>query len=121
MIRISCLILISLLVSGCVPTPLYKWGGYESNLYAGYKDQTKMEELKVALENHVSEMNATGQKVAPGLYAELGTLYLQSGDSSKARGMYFREREAWPESKGFMDAMISNLDRQESARKEVAK
>jgi len=115
------IIFAALIAGGCVPTPLYKWGGYESNLYAGYKDQTKMEELKVGLEAHISAMNTSGQKVAPGLYAELGTLYLQSGDSIKARGMYASERDAWPESKGFMEAMIANLDRQEATRKEAVK
>lgn len=111
----------ALVMGGCVTTPIYQWGGYESKLYAGYKDQTKMEELKLGLEAHVAAMDKSGQKMAPGLYAELGTLYLQSGDSVKARGMYARERDAWPESKGFMDAMITNLERQELARKEVAK
>ena len=112
----------ALLMGGCVTTtPIYQWGTYESNLYAGYKDQTKMEELKVGLENHIAAMDKTGQKIAPGLYAELGTLYLQSGDSVKARGMYSRERDAWPESKGFMDAMIKNLERRESARTEANK
>jgi len=114
--------LAALVMGGCVTTtPIYQWGGYESKLYAGYKDQTKMEELRVGLETHIAAMNASGQKVAPGLYAELGTLYLQSGDSVKARGMYSRERDAWPESKGLMGAMIQNLERQESARAETIK
>lgn len=109
-------------MGGCVTTtPLYQWGGYEYKLYAGYKDQTKMEELRVALEAHVAATDKSGQKMAPGLYAELGTLYLQSGDSVKARGMYSRERDAWPESKGLMDAMIKNLERRESVRAETIK
>lgn len=111
----------AIVVGGCVPTPLYKWGAYESRLYAGYKDQTKMEELRVGLEAHIAAMKASGQKVAPGLYAELGTLYLQSGDSSRAREMYASERDAWPESKGLMDALISNLERQTATRQEATK
>jgi hypothetical protein len=35
--------------------------------------------------------------------------------------MYASERDAWPESKGFMEAMIANLDRQEATRKEAVK
>lgn len=119
--RYPTIALAALVLGGCVTTPIYQWGGYESKLYAGYKDQTKMEELKVGLETHIAAMDKSGQKVAPGLYAELGTLYLQSGDSVKARGMYSRERNAWPESKGLMDAMIQNLERQESARTETIK
>lgn len=113
--------LAALVMGGCVANPVYQWGGYESKLYAGYKDPTKMEELKVGLEAHVAAMDQSGQKMAPGLYAELGTLYLQSGDSVKARGMYSRERDTWPESKGFMDTLIKNLERQESARTGGAK
>lgn len=114
--------LAALVLGGCVTTnSLYQWGGYESKLYAGYKDQTKMEELKVGLEAHISAMDKSGQKVAPGLYAELGTLYLQAGNSVTARGMYSRERDAWPESKGLMDAMIKNLERQELVRAETNK
>lgn len=119
--RYPLVVIAVLVLGGCVATPVYQWGGYESKLYAGYKDQTKMEELKVGLEAHIAAMDKSGQKMAPGLYAELGTLYLQSGDSVKARGMYSRERDAWPESKGFMDAMIKNLERQEKARTEANK
>jgi hypothetical protein len=113
--------LAALVLGGCVANPVYQWGGYESMLYAGYKDQTKMEELKAGLETHVAAMDKSGQKMAPGLYAELGTLYVQSGDSVKARGMYSRERDTWPESKGLMDALIKSLERRESARAEQSK
>lgn len=120
--RYLLIVLVALVLGGCATTSsLYQWGGYESKLYAGYKDQTKMEELKVGLETHIAAMDKSGQKVAPGLFAELGTLYLQSGDSVKARGLYAREREAWPESKGLMDAMIKNLERQALARAEANK
>jgi hypothetical protein len=88
-------------------------------LYAGYKDPNKMEELKLGLERHVAAMDKSGKKIAPGLLAELGTLYLQSGSSDKAIAMYTRERDTWPESKGLMDAMIKNLERRQHARAEV--
>lgn len=120
--RYLSIVLAALVMGGCATNnSLYQWGGYEYRLYAGYKDQAKMEELKVGLEAHIAAMDKSGQKVAPGLFAELGTLYLQSGDSGKARGMYARERDAWPESKGLMDAMIKNLERQGLARAEASK
>jgi len=114
--------LAALVMGGCVTTtPIYQWGGYESKLYAGYKDQTKMEELRVGLETHIAAMNASGQKVAPGLYAELGTLYLQSGDSVKARECTPVNVMHGRKAKGLMGAMIQNLERQESARAETIK
>lgn len=110
-----------LVLSGCVAPTLYKWGGYDQGLYASYKDATKTEALRLQLEAHITEMEKTKQKVAPGLYAELGTLYLQSGSTEKARLLYSQERDAWPESKGLMTAMIQNLERREKAKTESPK
>jgi hypothetical protein len=110
------IVLAAVVLGGCVAQPVYQWGGYEDKLYAGYKDQTKMEELKSGLETHIAALDASSQKVAPGLYAELGTLYLQSGNTVKAKVMYERERNAWPESKTLMNALIQNLDRRLQAQ-----
>lgn len=108
-------------LAGCAAPTLYKWGDYDQALYAGYKDQTKMDELRLKLEVHVGQMERQSQKVAPGLYAELGTLYLQGGSPDKAITMYARERDAWPESKTLMTSMIQNLERRSSTRPEAAK
>lgn len=108
-------------LGGCVTPSLYQWGGYEEALYAGYKDPTKVEALRLKLEAHIAEMEKSAQKVAPGLYAELGTLYLQTGSSDKAIAMYSRERDTWPESKGLMTTMIQNLERRQQARTETVK
>lgn len=108
--------LAAVVLGGCVAQPVYQWGDYEDKLYAGYKDQTKMEELKLDLEKHIANMDASSQKVAPGLFAELGTLYLQSGDAEKAKVLYVRERNTWPESKTLMNALIQNLDRRSQAQ-----
>ncbi|OYY93695.1 MAG: DUF4810 domain-containing protein [Hydrogenophilales bacterium 28-61-23] len=108
-------------LTGCAQTGLYKWGGYEQKLYATYKDPSQVEKLRLTLEAHIAEMEGSGQKVAPGLYAELGTIYLQAGASDKAIAMYAKERNAWPESRGLMTAMIQNLERREKAKQEAAK
>ena len=71
------------LLTGCVQNK-YNWNGYD------------LEKEK--------------QIVPPGLYAELGTLYLQEGDAEKAKKYYAKERDAWPESKTLMDTLIKNLD-----------
>lgn len=116
-------ILVALLASltGCVAPNLYQWGGYERDLYGAYKDPTKMETLRLNIESQVSLMESGHQKVAPGLYAELGTLYLQMGSADKAIEMYKKERDAWPESKGLMTAMIQNLERRQKAKLESTK
>jgi hypothetical protein len=119
MMRFVSLALIALALFGCKAQPIYDWGDYESMLYAGYKDPTRMEEMKLGLESHIVEMDESGQKIAPGLLAELGTLYLQSGSSDRAISMYTRERDTWPESKVLMDTMIKNLERRKQAHPEV--
>ena len=108
-------------LTGCVAPSLYQWGGYDQAMYSGYKDATQMETMRVKLEAHIAAMEQSKQKVAPGLYAELGTLYLQNGSPEKAIGLYRQERSAWPESNGLMTAMIQNLERRKQNAAEVKK
>ncbi len=101
-----------LLITGCASQgQLYKWGGYDALLYQSYKNPEKVVEFRAGLEAHIAAMEKENLKVAPGLYAELGTMYLQSGEPNKAILMYKKEREAWPESKGLMDALIKNTQK----------
>ena len=104
------LTLVAATMTGCANTStLYQWGRYDALLYQSYKNPEKVLELQTGLETHIANMEKSKLKVAPGLYAELGTMYMQSGDSVRAVGMYTKERDAWPESKGLMDALISNV------------
>jgi hypothetical protein len=119
--RLLLIPLAALILAGCASQSQYQWGAYDSLLYAGYKDPAQMEVMKTKLEAHVGELEKSGQKVAPGLYAELGTLYLQAGASDKAIAMYTRERDTWPESRGLMGTMIKNLERRQPAQAEATK
>lgn len=47
-----------------------------------------------------------GARLAPGLMAELGYLYLQAGNPDKAITLFRREKRNWPEAAYFMDVMI---------------
>lgn len=117
MMKLDCVPLIFLLsLSACVTPSVYQWGGYDSALYASYKDPNNTEALRIKLETLIAGQEASAQKVAPGLYAELGTLYLQAGLSDKAQAMYEKERAAWPESAGLMTVMIQNLERRKQAK-----
>lgn len=99
------------LVTGCASNQnLYQWGGYDAALYSTYKSPETVVELQTKLETHIAAMTQTNQKVAPGLYAELGSLYLQSGKTDEAIEQYNKERELWPESRTLMDSMIKTLE-----------
>lgn len=51
-------------------------------------------------------MDVGKARLAPGLTAELGYLYLQAGNPEKAVSLFRREKRSWPESAYFMDVMI---------------
>lgn len=109
---------IVVLLSGCAAPALYQWGGYDGLLYQSYKNPEKSVDLRVKLEAHIAATELARQRVAPGLYAEVGTLYLQAGDTAKASAFYSRERATWPESRALMDALIKNIETQ-SAKPEA--
>ncbi|NOJ19699.1 DUF4810 domain-containing protein [Vibrio jasicida] len=103
-----------LFLVGCQTTnTLYDWGGYDEGLYEYYHDPVEAKEFPVALESHLAELEENGQKPAPGLYAEVGTFNLKSGDTTKAIAFYKKEAEVWPESAPLMNALIQNLERQD--------
>jgi len=105
-----------LAVTGCATQKgLYDWGGYSGLLYQNYKKPETVAANLVKLQTHVSAMEQGKAKVAPGLYADLGTLYLQAGERDRALENYRKERAAWPESAGLMDSMIKNLDNKPAA------
>ena len=47
--------------------------------------------------------------VPPGIYAEVGTIYLERGPAT-AVTYYKKERDAWAESRTLMDSMIKALE-----------
>ena len=99
------------LMTGCAKNRgLYQWGGYDAALYRSYKSPEAVVALQTQLERHIAAMNAGKRKVAPGLYAELGSLYLQAGKPEAAVEQYRNERELWPESRILMDALIQTLE-----------
>jgi len=120
--KILLIALASLFLTGCASNGLYQWGDYgsfDSKLYHSYRNPEKALEIRQGLALHISKMEASQQKVAPGLYAELGTLNLQAGDVNKAIEMYIKERDAWPESRVLMDALIINVTKRVSAKTEI--
>lgn len=119
-LKIILVVLFGVFLTGCATrNSLYQWGGYDAMLYQSYKNPEKSVEFRQGLELHIAKMETDKQKVAPGLYAELGTLYLQAGDVTKAVAMYTKERDAWPESKGLMDSLITNVGKRSGAKAEA--
>lgn len=106
----------SFVLAGCQTSQgLYHWGEYESGLYGYYQDPAELATLSEQLLQAIEEANG---RVAPGMYAEYGTLMLQQGKTDEAVLYYTRERDLWPESRHLMDAMINNLTNKTGGQKD---
>jgi hypothetical protein len=104
------LVLIVVVLSGCAAQNKYNWNGYDKGLYDVYKDPNQIKALQIKLQETVDMLEQQKQMIPPGMYAELGTLYLQEGVTDKAKFYYAKERDTWAESKTLMDLLIKNLD-----------
>lgn len=119
--KVAAIASVALAASGCAHHTMYEWGGYDDMLYKSYKQPETVSDFRVELEQHVTELEKSHQPVAPGLYAEVGTLYLQAGDAANATTYYRKERDAWPESRGLMDALIQHASERKPTDKPADK
>lgn len=109
---------VGLAVSACAPTGQYYWGNYSSSLYDYYRDPTRLGAYRASLAGIVAEGEPTG-RVPPGVYAELGFLDLEAGNTADARRLFEKEKRLWPESAVFMDRMIVAIDRADAGDGQV--
>ena len=108
-IRIA-LLAASLALAGCA-APLYEWDQYDARTFKTLKSPNASEEFRIALETHLANMRTQKKRPAPGLYAELGTLYLQRDDVDQAVKNYRLEHDAWEESRPLMTALVTQLEK----------
>lgn len=102
--------LTALLVAGCQTTkPLYNYGSYQSNLYEHFKgdDAAVLKQIE-NLEKTIAESNAKNLNIAPGIYAHLGYLYLQTGQADTGFSYFNKEKETYPESAQYIDFLMKN-------------
>lgn len=98
--------LIAISSARCAHTTLYEWGKYDQRLYQYYKNPDGIDDVKEEIYQVIQKSEQSGERVAPGLYAEYGFFLLESGESSQAVRFFEKERESWPESAQFMNQMI---------------
>jgi hypothetical protein len=103
------------LVTGCSThnTALYNYADYSENYYA-YKKNPSTEsqlELQKAIELAIENaQDSQSGRVAPGLYANLGYIYLKEGKNKLALENFKKEKALYPESARFMDRMIKKVE-----------
>ena len=105
-----------ILLAGCSSNDkgLYFWGDYSSSSFEYTQEELTDKEYLDILTETQSE---SAKKLPPGFLADLGTLYLQMGDSQQALNFYRMEAEAWPEGFEFMNALIQGVTRAENRHK----
>ena len=52
-------------------------------------------------------------RVPPGMYANLGYLYLKTGNTKKAKENFIQEKSIYPEATFFMNRMINRIEAME--------
>lgn len=114
---LALLVMVSL--TGCANKILYDWAGFNSGVEGHFTTMLKHDVGAISTEqtleivsNHVARNNEKGLKVPPGVYAELGTLYLEENNLSQAIFFYRQEQITWPESSVLMEKLIDNLSKQ---------
>lgn len=106
------------LISGCSsgPKPLYNYGDYSESYYGVKKEATAESALEYqqALEYCIEEADdSSSGRVPPGMYANLGYIYLKGGQNDKAKENFIKEKTIYPEAAHFMDRMIQKIDAME--------
>jgi hypothetical protein len=110
--RVSLSLVCCLAAVACAPMTQFEWGSYEDSLYRYYKDSSQSGEYVKQLEIAIDK-GRKANKVAPGLCAELGYMYLERGDTAMALTLFREEMERFPESRAFLTAVA---ERTQAAR-----
>ncbi len=107
----------ALLAAGCGPTTMYTWRGYDDTLYAHYKSPQDHATHIERMQKIVTETEAAGARMPPGVYAEYGYALLEESRFDESVTYFKKEKETWPESAVIMDKMIRNVARLQGTKK----
>lgn len=110
LLSVSAVLLLSACSSG--PKPLYNYGDYSEDYYAAKKNVSEESALKLQQSIEYAIENASESssgRVAPGMYANLGYIYLKNGKNLEAILYFEKEKSIYPESAHFMDRMIKKV------------
>lgn len=116
-------LLMSIFVSGCASEKMYNFGNYSQTLYAFEKNQNEETLLKhkQELEKIIDRSKKKNLPVPPGIYAELGYIYLKTNKKSQEAIKFFQaEAQLYPESKQLMERLMLRANSKENAQPSVS-
>jgi hypothetical protein len=91
--------------------PLYFWESFADLQYSALQRDGKSPEGQLQImEAELDKARSLHASLPPGYRAHMGMLYLQAGNTQKARAAWQDEKTAFPESAAYMDRLTSRLD-----------
>ena len=105
------LVIFLLLMSCATQKTIYYWGKYPNTLYQYKKkiDEKSFDKHKKELEKIIKVSNRKSLRIAPGINAELGYMYLELGDIALANNFFEKEIILYPEASQFIKSYIEKL------------
>ncbi|MBD8164371.1 DUF4810 domain-containing protein [Erwinia persicina] len=109
-IKIASVTLVALLMVACAEKKetVYYWGDYQSTIYSYYKNDKSPEQQIESLNAIVEQAKAKNKPVPPGLHAQTGLLYVETGHPDQAFQQFNMEKTLFPESAAYMDFLMRN-------------
>ena len=103
----------ALLITSCAKNkePMYYWGDYQSSLYSYYQHDKSPEQQIESLNAIVEQAKAKNKPVPPGLHAQIGLLYVDTGRHDLAFQQFNSEKAQFPESAAYMDFLMRNKEK----------
>lgn len=103
-------VLLALMLAGCAakkPAQIYAWDNYQDALYQYYTTSTSPQEQISTLNQLIEKARASGKQVPPGVHAQLGLLYSNTGQMEQALAQFTAEKTQFPESAAYIDFLTS--------------
>ncbi|WP_020589403.1 DUF4810 domain-containing protein [Desulfobacter curvatus] len=102
---------------GCAEKRMYYFGDYSQTLYSFEKNQN--EESLVAhqqvLEKIITKSGKQNTPVPPGIYAELGFIYIKKNKPKEAIPLFQAEARQYPESSLLMERLVQMAEKRDSS------
>ena len=94
--------------AACVAPSRFEWGDYENSLYSFSKTPEARESYRKSLQVAI-QRGEQSKRLAPGMYAELGYLFLEDDNNAEAIASFQKEMAAFPESRVFLGSVVTRL------------